>query len=73
MWGDTAACARRPVRLNPGSAHMSRRSQPIIAEEEGEPLAAVEDDEHEDADTLEDVPEIDTDVDGDVDPVIVRD
>jgi hypothetical protein len=53
--------------------HMSRRSRPIIAQEEGEPLAAVEDDEDEAADTREDVPEIDADVDGDVDPAIVRD
>lgn len=52
---------------------MSRRSQPTNAEEEGEPLAAVADDEDEDADTPEEVPEIDADVDGDVDPVIVRD
>ena len=64
---------RRPVRPNPGSAHMSRRSQQSTAEDEGEPLAAVEADEDEDADTPEDVPEIDADVDGDVDPVIVRD
>ena len=65
--------ARRPVRPSPGSVHLSRRPQPIIAEEEAEPLAVTEDDEDEDADDAEDVPEIDADVDGDVDPVIVRD
>ena len=64
---------RRPVRPNPGSAHMSRRSQPTTAEEEGEPLGAVEDDEDEDTDVAADVPEIDADVGGDVEPVIVRD
>ena len=64
---------RRPVRPSPGSAHLSRRAVPVIAEEEAEPLAAVEDDEDEDASDDEDVPEIDADVDGDVDPVIVSD
>ena len=64
---------RRPVRSSSGSAHMSRRSQPILVEEEAEPLAVVEDDEDEDADDAADVPEIDADVDGDVEPVIVRD
>ena len=38
---------------------MSRRPPPVIAEEEAEPLAAVEDDEDEDADDAEDIPEID--------------
>lgn len=68
-----AARAPRPVRAMPGSAHMSRRPAPVIAEEEAEPLAAVEDDEDEDADDAEDVPEIDADEDVDVVPVIVRD
>jgi hypothetical protein len=53
--------------------HSSRRPQPILAEEEAEPLAVVEDDEDEDADDATDVPEIDADVDGDAEPVIVRD
>jgi uncharacterized protein (TIGR02300 family) len=67
--------APRPVRPGPGSAHLSRRSPPVIAEEEAEPLATVEDDEDEDADVDadEDVPEIDADADADIDPVIVRD
>lgn len=60
----------RPVRSNPGSAHMSRRPLPVIAEEEAEPLAVDKDDGDEDAD---DIPEIDADVDDDVAPVIVHD
>jgi hypothetical protein len=51
---------------------LSRRAVPDVAEEEAKPLAAVEDDEDEDATDNDDVPEIDADVDGDVDPVIVR-
>lgn len=66
--------APRPVRPNPGSAHMShRRPLPLVAEEEAEPLTVVEDEEDEDADDAADVPEIDADMDGDVGPVIVRD
>ncbi len=68
-----AVRALRPARSSFGSAHMSRRPAPVVAEEEAEPLAAVEDDEDEDADDAEDVPEIDADVDADIDPVIVRD
>ena len=64
---------RRPLRPSPGSVHLNRRSQPIIAEQEAEPLAVAEDDEDEDADDAEEVPELDADVDGDVDPVSVRD
>ena len=52
---------------------MSRRPQPVVAEEEAEPLAAVEDDEDEDTEDAEDVPEIDADVDDDIAPVIGRD
>jgi len=68
-----AVLAPRPVRSNFGSAHMSRRPLPVIAEEEAEPVTAVEDAEDEDVDDAADVPEIDADVDADVDPVIVRD
>ena len=64
-------CALRPARTNFASAH--RRSVPVIAKEEAEPLAAVEDDEDEDAHDAADVPEIEADIDADVDPVIVRD
>ena len=63
----------RPVRPNPSSVNMSRRPVPVVAEEEADPLAAVEDDEDEDGDDAEDIPEIDGDVDDDVSPVIVRD
>jgi hypothetical protein len=52
---------------------MSRRPMPVIAEEEAERLAAVEDGEDEDADDAAEVPEIDADMDTDVDPVAVRD
>jgi uncharacterized protein (TIGR02300 family) len=62
-----------PVRTNFGGVYMSRRPLPVIAEDETEPLAAVEDDEDADADDAADVPEIDADVDADVDPAIVRD
>jgi uncharacterized protein (TIGR02300 family) len=65
--------APRPVRPSPGSAHLSRRLPPVVAEEEAEPLAAVEDDEDEDVDADADVPEIDADADADIGPVIVRD
>ena len=66
-------CALRPARTNFASARMSRRSVPVIAKEEAEPRAAVEDDEDEDAHDAADVPEIEADIDADVDPVIVRD
>jgi hypothetical protein len=46
---------------------------PAIAEEEAEPLAAVEDDVDEDGDDDTDVPEIEADGDTEVDPAIVRD
>jgi len=66
--------ARRPAGTNSGISHMSRRPSPVIAEEEAEPLAAVADDEEEDdADDAADVPEIEADLDADVDPAIVRD
>lgn len=64
---------RRPVRPSPANPHLSRRPVPIIAEEEAEPLAAVEDDEQEDVEAAKDVAAIDAEVDGDVDPDIVRD
>jgi uncharacterized protein (TIGR02300 family) len=65
--------AARPVRFNAGNAHINRRPPSVIAEDETEPLAAVEDDEDEGADDGEDVPEIDADVDGDAGSVIARD
>ncbi|HTW71187.1 MAG TPA: TIGR02300 family protein [Acetobacteraceae bacterium] len=65
--------AARPARTNFASAHMSRRPMPAIAEEEAEPLAAVEDDVDEDGDDDTDVPEIEADGDTEVDPAIVRD
>jgi uncharacterized protein (TIGR02300 family) len=67
--------ALRPVRTNVGIAYMSRRPSAVIAEEEAEPVVAVTDDEDEgeDADDAADVPEIEADLDADVDPVIVRD
>jgi uncharacterized protein (TIGR02300 family) len=73
-----AVRAARPVRPGPGSAYMSRRPPSVVAVEEPEPLAAVEEDAvEEDADEdevdAEDLPEIDADDDGDVGPVIVRD
>ena len=46
---------------------------PAIAEDDAEPLAAVEDDMDEDADDDTDVPEIEADEDTEVDPAIVRD
>lgn len=68
------ARAPRPASTGFASARMSRRAVPIIAEEEAESPATVEDDEHEDDDdAAEDVPELDADVDADVDPVIARD
>jgi hypothetical protein len=63
----------RPVRASFGSMHMSRRPVPVVAEEEVEPVAAVEDDEDEDADDAADVPEIEADEDADITPAIVRD
>jgi uncharacterized protein (TIGR02300 family) len=63
----------RPVRTSFGSMHMSRRPVPVVAEEEVEPVAAVEDDEDEDADDAADVPEIEADEDADITPAIVRD
>jgi uncharacterized protein (TIGR02300 family) len=65
--------APRPVRLTPGSAYMSRRQPSVVAEDEAEPLAAVEEAEDEDEVDAEDVPEIEADEDGDVGPVIVSD
>jgi uncharacterized protein (TIGR02300 family) len=67
--------ASRRVRTypGPGSAHMSRRPAAVIAEDDAEPIAAVEDDEDEGADDAEDIPEIDADADDDAGPVIVRD
>ena len=67
------ARAPRPVRTNFSSPHMSRRPLPAVAEEEAEPVAAVEDDEDEDTDDAAEVPEIDADLDADVDSVVVRD
>lgn len=67
------ARASRPTRASFASAAMSRRPAPVVAEEEAEPVAAVEDDEVDDADDADDVPEIDADDDADIDPVIVRD
>jgi hypothetical protein len=52
---------------------MNRRPEPAIAEEEAEPLAVVEDDEDEDADDAADIPEVDDDVDADIDPVVTPD
>ena len=65
--------AARPVRASFGSMAMSRRPAPVVAEEEAEPIAAVEDDEDDDADDAADVPEIDADDDAGIDPVIVQD
>lgn len=45
---------------------------PAIAEEDAEPLAAVESDEDEDEDA-EDVPEIEADEDTEIDPALARD
>jgi len=52
---------------------MSRRQPSVVAEDEAEPLAAVEEAEDEDEVDAEDVPEIEADEDGDVGPVIVSD
>ena len=69
--------ASRPARPSPSSAHMNRRSPPVVAEEEVEPVAAVEDDEDADTDDAADVPEIDADDDvaaeSEGNRVIVRD
>lgn len=66
--------AARPARTSFASARMSRRPMPAIAEEEAEPIAAVEDADDEDADDVEDdVPEIEADMDADVDPAVTRD
>ena len=46
---------------------------PAMAEEEAEPLAAIEDDADEDGDDDTDVPEIEADEDIEADPAIVRD
>jgi uncharacterized protein (TIGR02300 family) len=64
--------AQRPSRTSFASARMSRQPMPAIAEEEAEPLAAIdnENDEDEDAD---DVPEIEADEDTEIDPAIARD
>jgi len=67
------ARALRPARSDRGSTHTSWRPLPVFAEEEVEPVAAAEDADADDADDAVDVPEIDADVDADVDPVIVRD
>jgi len=70
--------ARRPAGTNFGISDISRRSSPVIAEEDAEPHAAVADnedadDEDEGADDAAEVPEIEADLDADVDPAIVRD
>ena len=65
------ARAPRLVRASPSSPHMSRRTFPVAAEEEAEPLAAVEEDEDEDADDATE--EIDAELDADVDPAVARD
>ncbi len=65
--------ASRRVRANPGGAPMSRRPLSPIAEDDAEPIAAIEDDEDEGADDAEDIPEIDADADDDAGPVIVHD
>ncbi len=52
---------------------MSRRPLSPIAEDDAEPIAAIEDDEDEGADDAEDIPEIDADADDDAGPVIVHD
>jgi len=62
----------RPSRTSFASARLSRQSRPVIAEEEAEPLAAVESDEDEDEDA-DDVPEIEADEDTEIDPAIARD
>ena len=67
------ARAVRPARPHSAGAHMSRRATPVTAEEDAEPLAAVEDDVDEDGDDDADVPEIEADEDIEVDPAIVRD
>jgi uncharacterized protein (TIGR02300 family) len=68
-----AVRAVRPARTNVASGRMSRPPMPAIAEEEAEPLAAVEDDVDEDDDDAADEPEIEADTDDDLDPAIVRD
>lgn len=65
--------AARPVRASYASMQMTRRPAPVVAEEEVEPVAAVEDDEDDDTDDAADVPEIDADDDAGIDPAIVRD
>jgi uncharacterized protein (TIGR02300 family) len=66
------ARALRPSRTSFASARMSKHPMPAIAEEETEPLAAVENDEAEDEDA-DDVPEIEADEDTEIDPAIARD
>ena len=68
------ARAARPARTSFASARMNRRPMPAIAEEDAEPAAAAEDADDEDADNAEDdVPEIEADMDVDVDPAVARD
>lgn len=62
--------APRPARMHFGSARMNRYAMAPIAEEEVEPLAAVEADEDDDRDADAEVPEIEAD---EVDPVIIHD
>jgi hypothetical protein len=68
-----ATAVGRGACATTGSARMSRRPMPAIAEEEAEPLAAVEHDGDEDRDDAADAPEIEADMNADRDPAIVRD
>jgi uncharacterized protein (TIGR02300 family) len=64
----------RPVRVKFGSPYMTRRAEPVAAEEEISPAVETDEDEDdEDSDGAVEVPEIDADSDADVEHVTVPD